>query len=123
MSVRASNAVWQHTEAAHSALVVMLAIADNADDHGIAWPSVKTIARKGRLTERAIQLAIRSLVAAGELLVYEGQGDYGTHLYWLHLPGLDPVPTRRGRYIHNALNSAGITPDNDPFIHTLGGEK
>lgn len=61
--------VWEHSQAKGGALVVLLAIADFADDSGKAWPSVETLAKKARMKERNVQLSIRKLRKLGELRV------------------------------------------------------
>lgn len=47
--------------------IVLLALADNANDEGICWPSIATIARKSSKSERTVQAAIQSLKEAGLL--------------------------------------------------------
>lgn len=46
-------------------LLCLLAIADNADDNGFAWPAVPTIARKAAMGERGAQKCIKKLTEAG----------------------------------------------------------
>lgn len=66
--------------------VVLLAIAENCDDEGgNAWPSIATIARKTRLTERAVYGAIERLKARGVLRVTTGGSRCGTNLYEIAL--------------------------------------
>ena len=60
---------------------MLIAIADFANDEGVAYPSIPTLARKARLTARNTQRAIRRLVTNGELLIEEGKGPHRTHLY------------------------------------------
>ena len=47
--------------------LVLMALADNADDHGYCWPKVKTIAAKCSTSERTVQRTIKTLLAAGLL--------------------------------------------------------
>jgi len=49
MSVRSIGRVWDHSAASGSFLLMLLAIADFADDDGNAYPSVPTLARKCRM--------------------------------------------------------------------------
>lgn len=54
--------VWAAPPVGGSQLLVLLALADNADDdRRYAWPSVTTLARKTRLSERSVQRALRDL--------------------------------------------------------------
>jgi len=81
MSIRVMDRVWEHSQQSSGALLVLLAISDFADDDGIAFPSIRTLARKARLSERQVQRVIAELVAAQELTITPGQGRAGSHLY------------------------------------------
>lgn len=50
--------------------LVLMALADNADDHGYCWPKMKTIAAKCSTSERTVQRTIKTLLAAGLLNEY-----------------------------------------------------
>lgn len=47
--------------------LVLLALADNANDEGHCWPSATTIARKCGQGERTVRRAVQSLIAKGHL--------------------------------------------------------
>lgn len=47
--------------------LILMALADNADDHGYCWPKLKTIAAKCSTSERTIQRTIKTLLTAGML--------------------------------------------------------
>lgn len=85
MSIKLLDRGWRFSKAKGGDLLVLLGIADFANDEGIAYPSIPTLARKARLTPRNAQRAIRRLVANGELLIEEGKGPHRTHLYRLLL--------------------------------------
>jgi len=57
-----------------AACAVLVAIARHADDEGKAWPSVATIARLARLSERHVKRILRELEASGELVIERGGG-------------------------------------------------
>ncbi len=46
---------------------VLISLADNANDQGVCWPSIATIAKRVCASERAVQNAIKWLEAAGAL--------------------------------------------------------
>lgn len=69
MSLAAMNAVWEHSRANANNLAVLLAIADNADDEGRAYPKQETIAKKTRVSVRTVQRCIQELRDMGELLI------------------------------------------------------
>lgn len=45
--------------------VVLLALADHADDDGVCWPSIRRIAEKGYISERSVQRILPKLVELG----------------------------------------------------------
>ena len=81
MSIAVMDRVWRHSKARQGDLLVMLAIADFANDDGEAWPSVGTLAKKSRLSEREIQYALRRMEQSGELGTLPNKGPRGCNLY------------------------------------------
>lgn len=73
--------VWEHSGQRGGALLILLALADFADDDGYAWPAVPTLATKARMTERNARYALRSLEADGEITTVRGGGRHGTSGY------------------------------------------
>lgn len=96
MSIEVMTEVWRRSTVYSGNLLVLLAIADFADDDGKAFPSVTTLARKARLSERQVQRAISALVKAGELTVRKGAGPHGAHVFHVLLvaPRQIDAPTK-----------------------------
>lgn len=70
MSVEVMTWVWKHSSAEGTDRLVLLAIADSADDDGTnAWPSEVTLADKCRVSERTVRRSIRALESLGVLVV------------------------------------------------------
>lgn len=67
MSVRVMSRVFDHSKARGNELLVLLAIADWADDDGVAFPSLEAIAAKARIARSTVQAVVGRLVALGEL--------------------------------------------------------
>lgn len=64
--------------------LVLLAIADNADDIGVAWPGIPTIAHKmGGVSHQTVRTAMRAAMEKGELLIAWGSGRRGANVYWV----------------------------------------
>jgi hypothetical protein len=97
------NRVWQCSGQAGSALLVLLAIADFADDDGQAFPSIRTLARKARLSERQVQRVIAEPVNIGELKVKPGRGTQGSHLFRVTVGEAAPA---------SATPRQNVAPDN-----------
>ena len=74
MSVKFSSRVWEFSHSTGTDRLVLLALADNADDNGECWPSIRHLARKCRIDTRTVQRHIRSLELLGEVRVIVGGG-------------------------------------------------
>jgi hypothetical protein len=61
MSIKYLTQVWENSRATGTDLLVLLALADQANDSGWSYPSVAFLARKCRIDPRTTQRRIRSL--------------------------------------------------------------
>jgi hypothetical protein len=88
MSIKAMTAVWEHSTQKEGSLLILLALADFAHDDGSgAFPSVATLAKKARMSERNTQYCLRRLEQAGEI-VREGTHHSGAVIWRLVLPSI-----------------------------------
>ncbi len=74
MSLKVMTRVWDQSKEAASDLLLLLALADWANDDGICWPREERLARKVRLSERQIQRMVSYLEGKRELFVLRGRG-------------------------------------------------
>lgn len=74
MSIKVTNWVWAKSTSKNGARLVLLALADRADDHGFAWPSIDDLCERTMLSPRAVQKALTVLVESKELEVEWGGG-------------------------------------------------
>lgn len=81
MSLKATSAVWKHTQHSGSRLAMLLCIADFADEQGNAWGYMQTLAERCRMQKRGAQLVIAELRESRELEVFDAQGPKGSNLY------------------------------------------
>jgi hypothetical protein len=88
MSIALMAAAWE-LEIASTDKLVLLALADNANDAGCCWPSMATIARKCGLKERATRIAMRRLESAGYVTSVDRTGT--SRLYTVN-PGIKCPP-------------------------------
>ena len=91
------NWAWQQALKPVPKLVLM-ALADAADDQGICWPSVATLASKVGVSTRTVRRVMHELIS-GELLSteqrYRSDGSCSSNRYRLQLAGgdkLSPAP-------------------------------
>lgn len=73
--------IWDNGPTDRAELVVMLALADYANDEGECWPSMAGIAQKARMTERGAQKILRRLEKTCWLKIETGGGRGGKNHY------------------------------------------
>lgn len=91
MSIRAVAWALDHSPATATDLLVLIAVADFTDDTGLAWPSIRTLAHRARVSERTVQRCIRNLEAMGQLTVDTG-GQAGRNSSRYRLTFADQLP-------------------------------
>ena len=86
MSIKIMQWVWDEGPEEATEMLVLLALADIADDEGLCWPSVARIARKCRMSDRNARRIIRRLEDGGWLLTQEQRGRNQTNRYTIQKP-------------------------------------
>lgn len=89
MSIELINATFKRGPRNPSQLLVMVALADNANDQGVCWPRLTVVARKSRI---AVRTAMRIL----ERLEQDG---------WLTIDRRSVPNTRNGRSLPGLINT------------------
>lgn len=109
--------VWEKSQHSGTGLLMLLAIADFADDEGQAFPSVATLARKCRMKERNAQYILSELIESGELAILRGNGPRGCNLYKINIRSLGvqqsaPVQSTAPlqQSAHPPCNTVHLTP-------------
>jgi len=99
VSVRWSDAVWRESKAEGRTLLVLLALADHANDQGVSWPTLRGLAEKARCTRQTVISAITWAETHRELLVDRGGGRNHRNRYSLfpdkYPNGLPTGPRKR----------------------------
>lgn len=99
--------------------LIMLALADHADEAGRCYPSVQRLCRRTGLGERAVQTNIKKLTDAGYIKVINGGGRGATNLYFVSANPAANAPFTANKTPHemrgNTLNpaSAALNPAAD----------
>lgn len=92
MSISAIDRVWKHSQHGGSALLLLLALADWADDWGYCYPSHVAMARKIRSGERNVYYLLRKLEESEEVrVIVRGRGGKasGSSIYQV-ITGMTP---------------------------------
>lgn len=93
-----------------TAKIVLLAIADNADDFGEnSYQSFETLATKASVDRRSVMRVVRALVSNGFLRV-AGLSVYGTNNYSICLDKLGTPPTKRAKTGRPKSGDSGALP-------------
>lgn len=87
MSVRASTWAWSLEEVMGSEALVLLALADQANDEGFCWPSQQKLAPKARQSVSTLRRSLRSLEKMGLLTTITRSSTRGrrSNIYLLHI--------------------------------------
>ncbi|SDP98498.1 helix-turn-helix domain-containing protein [Lentzea jiangxiensis] len=121
MSIKVVTLVWEYAPAAGNELLLLLAIADQANDLGAeAWPSIDTLARRTRLNPRTVQRLLRKLVSAG-LLCIEPGGGRRSNTYRIDLSLLVKPPPERGTSDGSSVMDRHLRQDATPDTATTPG--
>lgn len=116
MSIRTMAKVWEHSKHAGTELLMLLAIADFADDDGRAYPSVAGLAAKCRMKPRNANYILASLRASGELRVRVNEGPKGKNLYQLRFTGVPAAglqasaPLQSGAGVQRSAGLQSVAP-------------
>lgn len=84
MSIKLMTAVWEREDLSYTHKLVLLALADWANDEGLCWPSINRLAVKTSMAGRSVQRLIRQLEEMGFIHREEeiGKGNR----YWIKIP-------------------------------------
>lgn len=90
MSIRLMTAVWEREDLSATHKLVLLALADWANDEGLCWPSINRLSIKTSMAGRSIQRLIRQLEEMGFIRREETAGK--GNRYWIVIPATDCHP-------------------------------
>lgn len=96
MSIRWIDAAMQHSQAHGNARLVLIVLANNADDEtGSCYPGIKYIAHRAGIDERTVRRMLRQLEELGEISTRINASHIGTNLYTINpsiLSGVSDCP-------------------------------
>ena len=87
MSIKAMNWVWKLEDLSPSETLILLALADQANDQGYCYPSQSTLAQKGRCSVRTIKRAVKNFEQWGLLRIEARSNPTGrlSNIYYLNV--------------------------------------
>lgn len=85
MSIRLMSDIWKSAKDVKSErLIVLLALADWANDEGLCWPKMETIAEKARTSKDGASRIVAWLEEEGYLTIERGTGRGNNSTYIVH---------------------------------------
>lgn len=106
MSIKLMSAVWERSDISSTQKLVLLALADWANDDGLCWPSIDRLAQKTGMAGRSVQRIIRDLEQTG--LVKRDEVVGKGNRYWILTPLTDCHPRHS---VTPPLTECHPTPD------------
>lgn len=97
------SAIFESKTLGPTERLIMLALADHADDDGRCYPSILRLCARTGLSERAVQTNVKTLTEKGYLKVLVGGGKGNANLYFV-----SPNPAANAPY--EAQNPAASAP-------------
>src|SRR5215475_4816357 len=73
--------VWEHSAQRGTDLLMLLALADHANDAGVCWPSLPRLATRCRVTKRQAITIIQRLEKNGVIAIAHGGGRHRPSIY------------------------------------------
>lgn len=133
MAVELTRFVWEHAVDPPSLTLLLLALADHADEKRVCWPSVARLVHVTHLHERTVQNGLEELLKRGLIVRLRGSvGGRGRTAIYSVLPGADVttrlMPDRNpGTTPGYANTNPGTTPGFNTSVTELstsdGGER
>ncbi len=142
MSIEVTNDVWSNihlTDLKPSHILVLLALADYADEHRRSWPSVQTLSRKTNLSQTSVRRILKKLNADGYIEIIRRKrpdGSFTSNVYVIKPSTAwhkkHPVPDDEGYYQNDStpyqndstplsqMTVPPITGDSTPLSQVIG---
>ena len=122
--------VWERPDLDPYERLILLALADHADDDGVCYPSISRLVDRTGMAERGVQKVLKRLAEKGHLSVETNAGRNGTNRYSIALTPAPGAPRTRGTTAQSApapeappphLSAKTPAPGAPEPSRTLGG--
>lgn len=111
MSIKIINLVWDTPCESHTQKLVLIALADNANDQRVCWPSLDYLAKRCDLTRQGVILQIKALTEKNLLRVRKDDGR--VNVYELFPDQSTPLTCKPGLPV-NPVDANPSTPLTTP---------
>ncbi len=108
MSIKVMTRVWEHSKQKASNLLLLIALADNANDEGICWPGLEYLHKKIRMSRRQTQRLIDKLETCGEIYTNQGGSGRGDRTRYLVTSGLNVAQIRHALATYFELDAQAV---------------
>ncbi|WP_336922871.1 helix-turn-helix domain-containing protein [Aquipuribacter sp. SD81] len=115
MAIRLMTAVWDDESLPRGDVLLMLALADHANDEGACFPSINRLARRTRSSPSTVRRHLRSLREAGRVTVDAREGTSNVYRIvlrgagWAYGNGAAGAPCQSDTLLQNDT-PRGLTP-------------
>lgn len=92
MSIKIMSQVWEREDLDPYERLVVLCLADHANDEGVCYPSVGRLCQRTGMKERGVQNVLKRLSERGVLTVQKNAGMKGANLYTVHATPAPDAP-------------------------------
>lgn len=113
MSVTVLRRVIENSSATGGARLLLLVLAEHADDNGKCWPSVGTLARECRCSKRYVTANLRALESSGDITTEQKTGNRSTYFVTTKILN-DSSPLKNGSVLNDSsqpMNHSSATPE------------
>lgn len=116
MSILAMTWAWGLTDLDQPQTLVLLALADAANDAGVCWPSQAEIGRKARMSDRSVRTHVRALEGLGLLHVERRATTAGrkSNIYQLNVGAVFSAGSQQPENPSGSGEPAGGEPVDNP---------
>ena len=116
MSILAMTWAWGLTDLDQPQTLVLLALADAANDAGVCWPSQAEIGRKARMSDRSVRTHVRALEGLGLLHVERRATTSGrkSNIYQLNVGAVFSAGSQQPENPSGSGEPAGGRPVDNP---------
>lgn len=108
MSIKVMSQVWERADLDPYERLVMLCLADHADDDGRCYPAVSRLVARTGMKERGVQTVVKRLQAKGFIAIEANAGRRGANLYTIIST---PAPDAPPHGMHPAPHAPTPAPD------------